>query len=457
MGFRVFFFFNSNAGASSPWKPRFSGKPSALLTIAVIGIVLLPAYVFSGGQPLKPLDYGRFDFPTCIRYALVHSDAFTQSRLDIQIKSADVKDAHAEILPTLQLFTRYYLTRAGGNSGSGKFSIQLFMTNWDPFLALLKIKSNSILVDMARISHREQICDNTGKMAKLFYRIDLLERMIRARRQILALQQNKLDYAKSRIDQGAYEPMDLRAMQNTVRGENIRIRDMEREREVRLGELKTYMGFPPDYELPLDTRDAVNQVLTGFIPQLVTFGNVQTDNLHLRLLAKKEQLQSNRVMGSYVALVPKPLLVFEQVDNQVDRTSGFNFALGLDYTIWDGFKRVRDIKRQKMIGEQLRLDRNQYSERTYQAFKKIRAELADFSEKDSYYREQARLAEMSEEKGLILYKAGDVNYEQYIGRRVERVEAEVSVINNAQGRVDALIDLAVMAGGLSNYNAGIRY
>jgi hypothetical protein len=99
------------------------------------------------------------------------------------------------------------------------------------------------------------------------------------------------------------------------------------------------------------TRDAANQIL-GF-NGLVTFAEIQGGNMPLKILAKKEQLQSNMTTGAYLALIPKPVFVLEDVQNQVDRTSGFNLALGLDYTVWDGFKRVRDIKRQKLKAEQL--------------------------------------------------------------------------------------------------------
>ncbi len=431
---------------------------ASIMAVSICFCLSWGSISFASQNEIKPEASHIFDFAGCVRYALVHSEDFTKTRIDIQVRSADLKDAHSELLPTLQLITRYYITRATSNgSGQGSFSIQLFMTNWDPYLALLKIKSHGILVDIGKLSHYEKIADNINKMAKLFYRIHVLEKMIRSRKQITALAQNRVNFAKSRMAQGAADSLDVRSLENTVRSESLRVKGMEQEIEQRTSELKFLMGFHPDYHLNLDTRDAANQILNGFDWRMITFMDVQGRNLSLRILAKQEQLQSNRVTGSYVALIPKPLFVLEQVENQVDRTSGFNLALGLDYTLWDGFKRVRDIKRQKLKAEQLKIDRSQYSQRVYGNFKRLRAELETSGDKEGVSREQAKLAELLEEKAFLMFKSGDINYDQYMVRRIERAEADLNSMGSGETRVEALIDLATMAGGLNNYNAGIRF
>jgi len=76
----------------------------------LVCVVVWSAHATAGSSQ-KPESYGYFDFPTCLRYALVHSETFLKNRLEIQVKSVDVKDAHAEVLPTIQLVTRYYFAR----------------------------------------------------------------------------------------------------------------------------------------------------------------------------------------------------------------------------------------------------------------------------------------------------------------------------------------------------------
>ncbi len=151
------------------------------------------------------------------------------------------------------------------------------------------------------------------------------------------------------------------------------------------------------------------------------------------------------------------MIILEQVENQVDRSSGFNFALGFDYTIWDGFRRVRDIKRQKLRAMQLKLDRDQLSRRLYGSFNRLRDELEVFDEKVALHREYVRTAELGEERALLQYKASQIPFDAYTQKRVDKVEAYVNSITSLQERVQALIDLATIAGGLNRYNARIHY
>lgn len=435
---------------------RVFGLCGSFLLAFLILFLACAGHCEAGPGRLKPRSYGYFDFPTCVRYSLVHSEELLQNRLEIQVKSADVKDAHGEILPSLDVITRYYIARAGGTK-AGQVNVQLFMKDFNPYLALLKIKANSILVDMAKISHFKKISDGTAEMAKLFCGIQFLDKSIGTYKQMSALSRNKVKYGKSLDQQGNADPLELRLWANASRSHDVEIKSLEIERRDKIAQLKILMGFHPDYELPLDIRDAVKQVLAGFNGRAVTFADVQGNNLALKLMAKKEQVQSSLVTGTYVALLPRPNLVFEQIQNEVDRTSGFNFALGLDYTIWDGFKRVRNIKRQKLKAEQAKLDRSLLSQKLYGEFKHLRGELGLASERESVAREEAKLAELAEERAFIRYKAGEIPYDQYLNRSIEKGKANLNVLKTVEGRVLALIELATLAGGLDRYNAGIRY
>lgn len=436
------------------------GRCSYGLRIVLVAVLCVSIWAGQGiagpKAKVRPQSYGYFDFPTCVRYALVHSDVFLRNRIDIQVRSIDLKDSHSELLPTVQLLTRYYLTRTGG-PGAGKVNVQLFMTNWNPYLALLKIKSTGIMVDIAKTAHHESIADNVAKMAKLFYSISLLEKSIRATKQMTALERHKVEFGRSREEQGRVDDLSLRSWNNVLRSRQIQLKSLKHEREQQIAKLKKLIGYHPDYHLPLDTRDAVNQILRGFNGQSVTFADIQANNLPLKILAKREQLQSNSVTGSYVALLPRPVILFEEIQNEVDRRSGFNLALGLDYTLWDGFRRVRDIKRQKLNARTAELRRKQLSEDLYIGFKTLRDALGLSTEKEAFAREQAEIAELAEEQAFVTYKAGDVDYPEYMNRRIQKVQAQLDAAKSGETRVISLIELATMAGGLNRYNAGIRY
>ncbi len=475
----------SVTGDAPPGPATWSRQARTALTL-VVGVLILASNVYAGppkGQAPEP--FGYFDYPTCVRYALVHSPSLLKSRIDIQVKSADLKDAHSELLPTIQLVTRYYFVRTQ-NAAFGRaspFNVQIWVPEWDPYLALMKIKSQKILVDIAKINHMDKISDSMAEMAKLFYRVHVIDRSLQARKQLTAFRREKVSYMQSKLKQGTADEVEVRLLENGLKAEQLKVQDLELEKQQKTAELKRLMGYYPDQALPLDTRDAANQVLGGFNGQFLTFADVQGTSRTLRTLAKQEQLQSNAVAGSYLALVPRPLLVIEGLSNQPDATSGVNIAVGMSYNLWDGFRRVRDIKRQKMKAEQAKIDRDSRSSELYNRFNSLLGALRMCAAKDAFVREKIAVSELNEEKAFLLYKQGkgpgepltrapgrlpgnsqardsslpkDL-YGYCLDRRVETAEAQLESIANVQDRVVDLIDLASMAGGLERYNARIRY
>jgi outer membrane protein TolC len=193
------------------------------LTVLLWG---LSVGAFGGPPPGKADPYGYFDFPTCVRFALVHSERILQNRLEIQIRSADVKDAHAEILPTLELVTRYYIATAANNANAGQINVQIYMTNFNPLLALFKVKSTGILTDIATTTHYDKIAEAECHMAKLFSGVHFLEKSIRTQRQIAALLQNKVDYGRTIDRQGTADPLELKSWANSLKSRQIDIRDL---------------------------------------------------------------------------------------------------------------------------------------------------------------------------------------------------------------------------------------
>jgi len=434
-----------------------------LSIVVAIGCLLLSGQVASaGGGGIEPAAYGYFDFPTCVRYALVHSDALMRSRVQIQLKSLDLKDAHAEIVPDLELQVQYYLILPPSNPETGEYNynrtcVNVVMSNFNPMAALLKIKGMGVLVDLAKIAHFGKMAEVVGDMAKTFYKIDVLKKQIRLRKQMLALRRNKVGYGKSRLEQGAVDEVQVKLWTNSASATQVSLKTLEADLQTQTLRLKALMGYHPDYCLPLDTRNAADQVLGGFNGQMVAFSDLQASNFHLRLAAKKEQLQSVKTEGSYAAILPKPTILFQSASGLANVASGLYLAFGFNHTLWDGFRKIRDIKRQKMEMRSLNLERHELSKDLYQKYRQVMALLDISGERESLEQEQAKLAEQNEERVAMRYKSGVVPFEEYMDARIEKADTDINAIRSYNDRVEALIDLATLAGGLNRYNGRIRF
>ncbi|MGC8603313.1 MAG: TolC family protein, partial [Desulfomonilaceae bacterium] len=168
-------------------------------------------------------------------------------------------------------------------------------------------------------------------------------------------------------------------------------------------------------------------------------------------------MQSNAIAGAYLAILPQPQFVFQDNENTPNMASGLNLAVGLDYTIWDGFRRVRDIKRQKLMAQKYNLDREKLSHQLYVKFRKLKNAMALAGQRESLSREKAKLADLAEEKALNDYKSGLIDYSKYVDQRIKKTQAHLDASNSLQTRINDLIDLATISGGLNKYNAAIRY
>ncbi len=238
---------------------------------------------------IKAPNYGYFDFPTCVRYALAHSDEFLQNRLEIQTASLDLKDAHSKLLPALSVTTRYYLSRANDveNDSSDDINVEISISDWNPYAALLEIKSKSIVVDLARTAHKQKVASGVADIAKLFYQISQVQKTIRSRKQIAAFRNNNYEYGVSKREQGSIDASQVRLWRNSLLGEKLTIQELQSSLRNQVAALKQLIGYHPDYYLPLDTRDAESQILGGFKGCGINFNAIQALNYDLKLLAKR--------------------------------------------------------------------------------------------------------------------------------------------------------------------------
>ena len=190
----------------------------------------------------------------------------------------------------------------------------------------------------------------------------------------------------------------------------------------------------------------------------------------MRILAKREQLESNLVSATYVAILPQPMIIFQNISNEVDRSSGLNFLFGFKYNLWDGFKGVRRIKRQKMEARQAKIERKEKSRELYEAYKKLRTTLDMTDKQEALVRDQKRIAaatakQMQELERMFptipALRPGEspdsLPRTRVFNSELNVLESKVKSVEAWRSRARALVELATLAGGLNKYNARIRH
>ncbi len=380
-----------------------------------------------------------------------------------------MKDSHADLLPTLKMQAALYLSRAGRNTGN-PVTVNYLVDNYNPLGALLTIKSQQIAVDIAKTMHKQKVSRGIAEIAKAFVEIEARNKLIRSQNAVKSKWDEKIAYLRSMEDRGKVEKLWVDRWELSRKEIGLKIETLKAERDEYIDKLKHLIGYHPDYFLPLDTRDAVNQILGGFNGKGITFADVQGRNLGLKILAKREQLESNLVSATYVAILPQPLIIFQDISNQVDRTSGLNLLVGFKYNIWDGFQGVRRIKRQKMEARQAKIEREEKSRDMYEAYKKLRSTMDMIDRQEALLREQKGVAQATTKQMKELARMypdirplqpgqspDSLPRARVLDAELKELESKAQSVDAWQSRAAALVELATLAGGLNNYNARIRH
>ena len=112
--------------------------------------------------------------------------------------------------------------------------------------------------------------------------------------------------------------------------------------------LQSTPDFTPDY------RDSRRQVLGNFDPATATLEQAKNRSYDLKTLELYKQLQDYNIRLAIAKVFPSILFNTQTPDPlSVTNGSGLYVGLGLEIPVWDGFKRIRNVSRQKAVLKQI--------------------------------------------------------------------------------------------------------
>ena len=121
-----------------------------------------------------------------------------------------------------------------------------------------------------------------------------------------------------------------------------------------LTNLKNFLGLKPTQELTPDLQNTHRQVLGNFDPASVTWEQTKSRSYDLKIMEIVIKLQAYNVKLAKVKVLPTILFTTQTPDPLSSTQSGLYAGFGLYVPLWDGFKRIRNVTRQKTILKQYR-------------------------------------------------------------------------------------------------------
>ncbi|OGP69258.1 MAG: hypothetical protein A2Z73_03465 [Deltaproteobacteria bacterium RBG_13_60_28] len=393
---------------------------------------------------------GPVDFDGAARLALRQSPYFTKSSLEIEVKRLDETDSRYDLIPPITFRTQYYVNQPSERSVNNRaYSLNFISNNYNPMEAYFTLQGRKLLTQIAVLAHLKAISEGLQRMGRMFLEMEALQQAAAHQDNLIELARRNLTYFQNRLRIGTVTSLEIKLATQEMAGAQA-----EKERiaysQKRLREsLQTFMGLKPGQPLNLDLKEARRQLTGNFDPATASLEQARSRSYELKIAALKKQLQKYHILMAKARLLPSLFFAMQTPDPlSTTQTRDLFFSVGLEVPVWDGFKRLRNISRQKTIMRQVdvEIDEMEFDlgGKWREAQENLRA--ADVSRKSAQAQEE--LARLRERQSEIRYHSGGVPLDVYLEGRKGRVDAERNALLKTLDYDLAVLGLRRLSGDL---------
>jgi len=432
---------------------QFSRGLRALLTLGLLALILgicltprpSPAAAPNPGED-KIVPQGLLDFEACARLALRQSPYLLKSAMDIDLRRLNESDSRWAMVPPVSLQTFYYLDRP--SSATKPYSINFNWEPYNPFGSYFLLQAQKMLTQMAIYGHMESIIQGLERVGKQFLNLAVMKRQAVLQDDLVKVCRDNLAYAANRLNIGTGTSLEVRlATQELESAKNERERLEISERRT-LSSLKTFLGLKPEEPFNLDLHDARRQVLGSFDPAAATLDQARDRSFELKVEKLKAKMQEYNVTIAKTRVYPSILLNAQTLNPLYSTSGGMYVGVGLDIPVWDGFKRIRDVSRQKTILRQIGLEKDMKEGDLADQWNTLQEDLKGAAGALKLAQSKEEVARLKERQAEIRYQSGGKTLDTWLDARNEAIEAQKITANRALEYDEYILNLRKISGDL---------
>lgn len=421
------------------------------LALSTLGLPQAAAAAKETADEAATLPEGPTDFDTCVRFAIRQSPFLTKSSMEIDLKRLDESDSRFGYIPSVWFRTTYYVDQpTASNVKPNPYTISFTSEAYNPFEAYFSLQIRKLVTEIAILGHMQVIADGLVRIGRAYLELDALKRVATCQEELISVARQNLTYAEKRRDIGTATPLEIDVAKQEL---ELALREKERiqaSQDKLLEGLKSFLGLKPTQGLTLNLEQVQRQVFGQFDPATTTLGQVKDRSYDLKVHEIKKQLQAYNITMAKTKVLPT-FLFGAQTPDPLSMTSakGLFFYLGLQVPVWDGFKRIRNISRQKTLLRQLNIEgetkESDLSGRWQDALGDVR-ETAALRKVAQAEEELARLKERQDE---IHYKSGGEPLTVFTKARKAYLESQKNYLVKTMDHDQAVLSLRHFSGDLS--------
>jgi outer membrane protein TolC len=434
------------------------GLPALLLAaFLTFSLVLLPEAsrpalaAEPGPADAQVVPQGPLKFDDCVRLAIQRSPYLIKSAVDIDIRRIDENDSRYTIAPPPMTFrTYYYVDRPQQFGGNPKpYSLSFTMDSYNPFGSYFTLQAQKAATQMAIFAHLHVISVGLERLGLMFLQMATLKQSVAFQTNLVQLVRENLTYAENRRTIGTGTSLEVRTAAQELEVAKSEQARLETSRKHILNSLKNFMGFKPGQSLDLDLRDAPRQVLGSFDPAAATLEQAKERSVELKGLELKKEMQGYMVTVAKVKILPSLLFNAQTPDPlSASNGTGLYVGFGLELPVWDGFKRIRNVSRQKAILKQIGTEKDlkelDLADKWNDLHETINSAVAGLK----LARSQEELTRLRERQAEIRYNSGSDQLNAWLEARKSTISAQKNTMIKTTEYDQLILNLRQLCGDL---------
>jgi outer membrane protein TolC len=438
----------------------FSSFPLILLGLGMLFVSLLgwPTTALSAEAASTTTTPGfsqaPVDFDSCVQLALRQSPFFTKSTLEIEVRRLDEADSKADFFPSFKVSTRYYISQPKNPfiTDPLDYSFALSTGDYNPIFAYLSLKAKKVITRIATMAHLKVIATGLKRLGKAFLELEAAERLAHLQGSAANLAQEHLRYFRERQKLGEITPMEVQ-----IASQEMELATAEQESLVASqGNIKEairdFLDLRPNQPLHLELSQARRQVLGDFDPAKASKEKAEERDFEVRVEKLKKELQSWNVTLAKMKFLPSVNFTVQTPDPlSQTNTRGTFFSVGLSFPLYEGFKRVRNINRQKTILKQFTSEVDVKASKFTQEWRKAEEDLRTAAAALRVAQAQDKLTHLKERQGETLYRSGEKDFSVFMAARQARVKAQMAAVKTALDYDLAVLEVRHLTGDLVSH------
>lgn len=431
------------------------GKISFVLAVILLATALGAAVLSAqgtegntgGGVQEAEAVTGPVNFDRAVRLAIRRSPYFTKSSLEIEIKRLDEKDSKYDLIPPVTFRTQYYVSQPS-EIHNRAYSLNFISSSYNPVESYFTLQARKMITQIAILSHMQVISEGIQKLARMFLQLEALQQATARQEDLIDLARQNLAFLQKRMQLGTVTSLEIKVAEQELAGAQAEKEHIASSQTRLRDNLRAFIGLKGGQPLELDCKDARRQVMGTFEPGAANLEQAKNHSYELKIAALQKELQQYNILLAKAKLLPSFFMGAQNPDPLTSNTRSMFFSVGLEIPVWDGFKRLRNVSRQKTILRQFEAATNEkgifMNDLWQETQENVRS--ADASRKSAQAQEE--LARLKERQADIRYNSGGEPLSVYLDGRKGLMEAQKNSFLKALDYDLAVIKLRQLSGDL---------